>query len=193
MIISIFAYFITFIVTVSVLKNKKIKYKPFPNLRICKNGIIFYSYMRHRLYIGDAKLLIIKNNIYLKRKKSLIILCNVEYNLIQNKFLYFSCFGETRITFNANDFYRYFNIFIKSSKFNFKKLKQITLKSILNNLFNLEDCKLLKRYLNFIKNILRIEIDKERICVSKNLYNLSYELIYKINNTVKHLKVKETI
>lgn len=192
-IFSFFIYFFTFFSINWVLKNKKIKFYEIPELKINKNYIYFNSNKIHRIYVCKAKLMVIDKNAYIKRNNIMITINNVTDIQLVDDFLYFKSLNTTKIIFNTKNFYRYFNILIISNKFSLKKLKQKALKDVINHLFCIESCKFLKKYLNFITNILEIEINDKKILVKKNKYNLSYDLFYKVNNIVKHLKVEETI
>jgi len=189
----LFFYFFT-IFFVNFLINKfKLKTKPLPKLKINKNGIFFTSYLNHKIKINFFKILIIDNVVYLKQNNNFILIKNVANVFTSNNYLYFKGLGEVKIMFNAEEFYRYFNIVIKCNKFNINKLKQNALMDILNNVFNLKNSKILKKYVNFIKNVLKININNKKISIKPNNFNFSYTLYYVVNNKIKQVEVKERI
>ena len=193
MIVAIFAYILTTFLVFFIIKKNKYKTKPFPKLKINKNGIIFYSNFKHKIKIGDAKLLIIENTAYLKKVNKVLTIHNVEDVFIKDNYLYFKANGNVKILFNTIDFYRYFNIIIQSEKFNINKLKQLALIDILNNVFNIKNSKIFKKYLNIVKNILKININNKKIEIKPNNFNLSYTVIYKTNNQITKVNVEKTL
>ena len=112
---------------------------------------------------------------------------------IKNRnYLYFTALGDVKIIFNTKSFYKYFNIEIKSPIFDLEELKQNAIDEMLNNLFNLNKCNKLKEYLKVVIKILNIHITNDKILVKKNNFNLTFTLIYKLNNTIKIINIGES-
>jgi len=192
-ILAFFSYILTIILIFFVINKFKYKTKPFPKLKINKNGIIFYSTLKHKIRIDDVKLLQLNDAVYLKKQCEVIVIHNVKDVFTKNNYLYFRAKGEVKILFNTNEIYRYFNIVIQSKKFSLNKLKQLALIDVLNNIFNIKNSKILKKYLNIVKNILKIDINNKKIEIKPNIFNLSFTLIYKTNNQITRVNVEETL
>lgn len=193
MIVAIFSYILTTILVFSLIKKGKYKTKPFPKLKITKNGVFFTSNNKHKIKVKDVRLLIIENTAYLKTNNEIATIHNIDDVFIKDNYLYFKAKGEVKILYNTNEIYRYFNIVIQSNRFNLNKLKQLALLDVLNNVFEVKKSKILKKYLYIIKNILNIDINNKRIEIKPNKFNLSFTLIYKINNKITKVKVQETL
>ena len=174
-------------------KMKNFITKPIKNVEVNKNGISFLSTSRHKLKVGDAKLLELKNAIYLKQNAKTIVIKNANRAIKTKNYLYFTALGDVKIIFNTKSFYKYFNIKIKSSSFDLEELKQNAIDEMLNNLFNLNNCSKLKEYLKIVVKILNIHITNDKIFVKRNDFNLTFTLIYKLNNTIKIINIGESI
>lgn len=193
MIIAIFAYILTIFLVFYKIKKNKYKTKPLPKLKINKNGIIFYSNEKHKIKLDNVKLLVIEYTAYLKSDNQIVTIHNVEDVFFYEGYLYFKAKGDVKILFATAEIYRYFNLIIQAKKFNLNKLKQLALIDVLNNVFNITNSKILKKYLNIVKNILKININNKKIEIKPNSFNLSYTLIYKTNNCITKVKVEETL
>jgi len=193
MIFPILAYFITFFIVNLFTCVKKTKFQPLPKLNVSKRGISFFSNSMHRLRVGNVKVMQLDNVLYLKKANTMVIFKNINNIWLENGFLYFKAVGDVEILFNTEKFYRYFNIIIKSNKFNLMELRQKALNEVSNNLFNVKNCKFLNKYLNFVTKILSVHIDDEKVTVKSNKFKLNFTLIYKINNQIKRLNIEETI
>ena len=185
------AYVLGIILLIILLNLKNCLVKPINNAKINKYGIIFYSFARHKIKVGAVKIMEMDKSVYLKRDGKTIILKNVFEPTLRGEYLYFKANGNVKIIFNAKNFYKYFNIEIKSSAFDLTELKQKAIMDILNNLFNLNNCVELKHYLKIITNILNVHITDNKITVKKNKFNLTFQLIYKLNNTIKKININE--
>ena len=185
----IFGFFLQFFAR----KMKNFITKPIKNVEVNKNGISFLSTSRHKLKVGDAKLLELKNAIYLKQNAKTIVIKNANMAIKTKNYLYFTALGDVKIIFNTKGFYKYFNIKIKSSSFDLEELKQNAIDEMLNNLFNLNNCSKLKEYLKIVVKILNIHITNDKIFVKRNDFNLTFTLIYKLNNTIKIINIGESI
>jgi len=192
-ILAIFSYILTIFLVFFLIKKNKFKTKPFPKLKINKNGIIFYSNLKHKIKVENVKLLILENTAYLKKGKEIVIIHNIENVFIKSDYLYFKANGNVKILFNAQGFYRYFNIIIESKKFSLNRLKYLALVDVLNNIFNIKNSKILKKYLNIVKNILKIDINNKKIKINPNNFNLPFTLIYKTNHQITKVNVEETL
>ena len=192
-IIALIFYFLTIFFLLICASKNKIKTKPFPKLKMNKNGIFFTSKFKHKVKIENLKVMLLDDCVYLKNDNTFIIIKNVFSAFKLNNYLYFNAMGEVKIIFKTEEFFRYFNLVIKSNKFNLNKLKQEALKDILNNLTNIKNSKILNKYINFIKNVLKIDINNKKIEIKPNIYNLPFTVFYKINNKVTRVVVQERI
>ena len=187
------AYFLTFFCVIQIRKGKHPKYTDFPHLNLNSKGICFVSNQTHRIIINTAKTMLINKNLYIKYSSQLVIISNVENIKIYDKYLYFDCLGKVEILFNTKDYYKHFAIIISSNQFDLNKQKQIAILDLINNEFDINQSPLTKRYINIIKNILNIVIDKEKVIVKPNKFKFSYVLTYKSNNKIKRITINEKI
>ena len=184
-----FAYLIGSFVVCFFIEKKKQQTLPLPKLAFCKKYIEFYSLNRHKLFVGEVKLMILDNVAYLKQGKKVVVFKNVCKVQTSKGYFYFSGLGNIKIMVNCEHFFRFFNLDIASPKFDLCKLKEEAKLEIVNNLFNLNSCKLTKRYIYLITNILRICINDYKLEIKQNSYNLPFKLKYKINGCVKTIVV----
>ncbi len=182
-------YFFVFFIVMQTKKKQPIKHFKFPNLKLKKSGIFFISNLTHRIKIHNMKTLFVDGVLYLKTKDKIVRMLNVNDVKIWEGYLYFTALGKVEIVFNADDIYRYFSIKIKSNKFNFEDLKQFAITDLINNEFNINFSKILKKYINIIENVLKIRIFSKKIIISQNKLKLPFEVIYKLNNKIKRVKV----
>ncbi len=168
-----------------------LKFENFPHLNLTRKGISFISYATHRIKIHNAKTMLINNNLYVKFTSQLVIISNVSGVKIFNELLYFDCLGKVKILFNNKDYYKYFAIKINSNQFDLSKQKQTAILDLINNEFDLLKSQLTLRYIKIIKNILNIEIQKDKILIKPNKFKFSYVLTYKLNNRIKRVSINE--
>lgn len=154
-----------------------------------KFGMVFFSSKVHKIKIQNIKLMQIDKVLYLKTTTKLVIINNVEEVKIYNGYLYFKGCGKVTIEFDCKEFYKYFALKISSKQFCLSDLKQQAFVDLMNNGFDKNFSKLMKKYINIIKNVLKIEIFKEKIVVGYNKFKLSFVLTYKLNNVIKRINV----
>ncbi len=179
-------YQITLTIFIVIVNKNKSTYNPLPKLFIKKNGIVFNSNLKHRIFIGDCKYLCINNKVFIRFPSRLVSLINVRNVYFNKGYLYFKSIGVTKLCGDFVNIYKYFNIEISSTKFNLEEEKQKALLTLLNN--RLEPTKEYKRYLSILKNILNIEI-VDKLTVRQNKYSLPFTLIYKANGKTKRLNI----
>ncbi len=186
-------YFIALVLIFLVIYKLKNKTHPLPNLVLTKCGLIFNSYKRHKIFVGDVKLMQIENCVYLKKGVNTIAIKNVNSICLNNGYLYFNALGKVKILFNCKSYYRLFNINIKSAQFDLYSLKQQALIQLVNNLFDVNNCTLVKRYINAVKSILNISADSNKLEVKQNKYLLPFTITYKIKNTLKVVNINQKL
>ncbi len=187
-----FAYIVGLFLLFFTKKLTNFITKPIKNAKVNKYGISFLSKSRHKIKLKEAKILELENAIYLKQNERTIVIKNVTKPLKTKNYLYFTAMGEVKIIFNTKSFYKYFNIEIKSPTFDLTELKNAAINEMLNNLFNLNNCNELKHYLKIVIEILNIRITDNKVTVKKNDFNLTFTLIYKLNNTIKKINIGES-
>ncbi len=188
MIYFIISYILTSIAMIFVCRYKNTLTKPITNMRLNKYGLTFVSHARHKIKVGDAKIMQVDSTIYIKREKT-IVLKNVDRVVLTGDWLYFTGLGEVKIIFNCKKFYRYFNVKITSSKFDLEPIKQQAMQQILDNLFNLNACDKVKRYIFILTEVLKITLSATRVEVKQNDFYIPFTLTYKANHKLKHLQV----
>lgn len=187
---TIILYIATIIFVLKWINYFRCKCKPFPKLKLVKSGIEFFSYNQHRIQIQDAKVIELDNSIYITKDNHQIIITNAKQQFIKQGFLYIKAQGKVNISMSLGLIYKYLNIHIQSPNFSLSGLKQNAIKNIVSFPFQIGVD--LKKYLSFIKNILKINITKNQITVSQNKYKLKYVLIYK-NNGYKKIYINKTL
>ena len=185
----IFAYIITTIIVLTILRLLRFKHVEIKNAHIFKYGIIFKSTARHRLFVGDAKMLVVENNVYLKLNKKVVVIKRVANAEIKKGYVYFTSLGETKIIVNIKEIYKYFCIVVQSNAFNLQEIRAMAINEMLADVFNFKNGKAVKRYLNIVKNILKIDLQNNCVKVSRNRFNLHFSLIYKLHNKTKKINV----
>ncbi len=193
MIIAIIAYFVSFFCVKTIKKQNFFKYKKFPQIKMRKGGLVFNSFKEHRLKVENEKIMGIGNILYLNLSGSLVIVSNVTNVKKCGNYLYFKCLGQVEIYFNCESYYRFFLIDVKSSQFNLREIKQLALRDLMNNGFDLNFAKIAQKYIKILKNVLNIHVFSNKIVVKSNKFKLSYTLTYKLNNVIKHIVVNERI
>lgn len=181
-------YFMGIIIVIFFVNRISFIAQPIYGLKLSKNGLKFYSKKRHRIYVGECRIMQIKDRIYIKRDKKIIILNNVDRVIYKKGYVYFRALGKVNIIFDARAFYKYFNIDIKSPMFDLSEIKNEALISITKNLFNTQT-KEVTRYLNLIINILKIQITDKSIAVKQNKYNLKFQIRYVARDKLKTINI----
>jgi len=171
-------------------KHTKLKYNNFPKLHLKKYGIEFFSYSVHRIKIYDAKLNLVEKDLYIKILNKIVVIKNVEDVVVFNDYLYFHTLGKVKILFDCSSIFRYYNIKIISNKLCVEGVKQQSLIELINNKFQINFCKSVKKYINIIKNILKIEIFEKKLKIKPNNLKIPFILKYRVNNKIKRINVK---
>ncbi len=184
-------YLLVMTIVMLLRKNIKTKFFPYPELKIKDDGIYFNSTRRHKIYISNAKVMQVGTTVYLKDYKINVTLINVDRIYLKDGNLYFNGLGEVRVLCNMRRVRRYFAIGIKSEQLEFDKMRTKAKMSLINHLFNINECNELKEYLSLITRVLNIRLTDDRVVISKNKYNISYTLYYKINNVIKKVRIGE--
>lgn len=193
MIYFLLAFFITEIAISLCLEIFKYKCYEFPKIKVVKNGINFFSTKQHKIKIYNLKLCELAGNFYLKSNSQIIVFRNIKNIKIKNNYMYFVGCGKVEMIFDFSKFYKYFNIEININEFNFLQFKQNAILDYLNNRFNIENAKIFQKFLKFIKNTLKIQINNENLTIFSNNLKISYQLIYKLNNKIKKINITNTI
>lgn len=190
--LAIIFYFITFFCVIKTRK-RRIKFSDFPQFKINQSGVFFYSKQTHRIKIENDEVFQIQKNLYIRTKNEIIIIKNVENVKIFENFLYFKALGKVKIIFNIKQIYNYLVLLVESKQIDMNYLRQIAIIDLINNDFDINNSKLLKKYIKILKNVLNIGIFKEKIVVKQNKYKIPFILTYKINNKIKKVCVNETL
>ncbi|MBQ8614985.1 MAG: hypothetical protein IJ415_00220, partial [Clostridia bacterium] len=157
------------------------------------SGIIFNSFLCHRIKIDNFKTIQLGTKVYIKTNSKLVTISNVDKVFKHENYLYFTALGKVKILFNCDEIYKYFNIEITSKKFSIEELKQEAIYDLINNNFEINFCKILKRYIKIIENVLNIHIFQEKLVIKQNKFQFPFELKYKLNNRIKHISINETL
>jgi len=189
MLVFAFAYSVSTFSVFLFLYLKAFHTLPLPHLCLTKGGLSFYSTKRHKLKVGDIKIMQLDNVCYLKSANKTVILKNVTKTQLKKGYVYFTSLGEVKVLFNCKLFYKYFNVDICSPKFDLTPLRLEALNEIANNLFSLNNCKKTKRYIFIISKILNIKLEENKIKIKQNKYFLPFKLTYKAKNIVKEVKI----
>lgn len=187
------AYIVSALITILFIEKFKYKHFPFPKLKITKLGVEFFSTENHRINIGYNKIFVTDEKVYLKTKNQIIVFANIKNVVCKNEHMYFTACGLVKIGFHCGNLYKYFNLMIKSKSFNFEDLKQTAIVDLMNNQFDICKSKKFNKFLNFIKNTLKIQINNEKVLIFSNNLKLSYQLTYKMNNKIKKINVVNSI
>jgi len=193
MLVFMLSYIVSALITFIILQKFKYKTFPLPKLKLSKSGISFYSTKKHKIKVENLKIISISNGVCVKTEKEIIVFKNVKNVILRNEYMYFCCCGKVDIVFNALNYYRYFNFKIVSKDFNFEEFKQLALLDLINCNFNFEKAENFKKFINFIKNTLKIDINEEKIKFSTKLIPFSYQIVYRLNNKIKRINVSNTI
>ena len=184
------AYMFVVYVIVKFKRNRRLTYKELPKLTLKKDGISFNSCGRHRIKNLGFEMVSVRDCLYLFNAAKIVVIENVNKVELHENYLYFTALGDVKVYLNLMDVYRYFSIIIKSEKFNIDSLKQKAIIDILNQNFEAKNSQIVKKYIKIIKNILNIEVLSKKIITKPNKYRLPFQLTYKLNNKIKHIKVE---
>lgn len=193
MIYILISYLITTAIFFIIRQKLKTKHIEINNLKIDSNGVHFFSHARHRINIGNSKIMQVGNVVYVKKEEKLITIKNVSDIYLKNDYLYFTSNGKCEICFPCGRLSKYFNIRISSHMFNVADIRQKALNSIPNNLFSINKSVELKEYLKIIKKVLNINITKKFIKVSQNQFKIPFKLEYVANNTKKVVYINQKL
>lgn len=185
-------YILSIIITSIVIQKFKYRYKPFPKLKLTKFGISFFSTQRHRVKVSE-KVVQIGEAVYVNYQNQIVVFQNVKNVILRNEYLFFTANGKVEILFNTKQFYKYFNILITSDGIDFSNLKQTAILDLMNNKFQTDQSINFNKFLNLIKNTLKIQINDDKITVLPNNLKISYQLTYKTHGKIKRINVKNTI
>ena len=183
-------YSITFFCVVKLKKSAQLKCQNFTHLRLKKNCISFVSNGIHRIKISNAKIMQMNNILYLNLSNRLVIISNVKDVKIYESYLYFTALGKVEILIDLKTIYKYFAIQIRSKQFDINELKQRAIIDLMNNNFDINFCKIMKRYIKIIEKVLNIVILQKKIIVKPNKFKLSFVLSYKLNNQIKRVSIQ---
>jgi len=157
------------------------------------SGISFFSTQKHKLKIGNLHLILMGNNVLLKTDRQLIVLKNVKDIILRNEHMYFCACGNVEISCDCSAIFKYFNLHIKLENINFEEFKQTALLDFVNNNFDVNKSKKVKKFINFVKNTLKININDKKIKILANNLHFSYQLVYRLNNKIKKINVSNSI
>jgi len=186
-------YIFTFVIIFLSIEVFRKRHSPIPNLKFKKFGFVFYSKKIHKIRIFNYKVRTLEGVIYLSLDNKIAIIKNVKFLDCKNGFLYFKSLGEVKVVFECKEIYRYYNLKITSNEFKINDIKEKSKYEILNNLLNIQDCEYNKKFLFFLKNVLKIEINNKKIAIKSNNYKISYNLLYKLNGKIKKINILETL
>lgn len=189
MIFAIISYLLTLVCINLILVKKNCSYSNFGKLALKKQGIIFFSTKSHKIKVGNAKIFQVGKIVYLKRGDKFVEIDNIDALRRIGSYLHFKACGKVIINLNLSD-WKYFNIALNSQYFNFENLKQKVLHDMLKDIFSMEQNSMLKRYLDLIKNGLKIEISNESLTIKKGEIKFPFSIEYKINNIIKRINIK---
>ena len=193
MLVSFVIYYITIFCVLKKLSKRELKVENFPRLYITKNGIEFFSLGTHKIKINVSNLCLFENILYLKDLDKIVIIKNVEDVKVFNQNLYFKCKGKVKIIFDCKKFFRFFTIKIESKQFDLNELKNLALVDMLNNVFNPNSSKFVKKYIKILQNTLNISILREKIVIRQNKYHLSFSVLYKVNGKIRRVNINQTV
>lgn len=187
------AYIVAFCVITKLRQTKRLRCKPFPLLKMQKDGIVFYSHNQHKIKINNNKYLQIGNSVHIKYGRQVVKITNVDRVFFEKNYLYFTCLGKVKINVDCLKFYRYFNIDIISSKFSLNHQKQVAILNFIDVGFNAKYAHFLNRYIKNIQGVLNITIFSTKVVVKQNKLHLPFVLKYKVNKIIKHVYINETL
>lgn len=189
----IFVYLVSVTITLILLSVKQNKIFPLPVIEFKDKKICFVSHLRHKIFVGECKVLELNNKVFLKQNTKLIEIVNVAKIKQKNGWLYFNAKGNVQIDIGNKKWLRYAEMHISSNQFDLADLKQNAAKELMNNLFNIPACESLIRYLKFIKDVLKIELTDKGIKVKNNLYGLAFCLDYDFCGKQKHIIFNQSV
>ena len=190
MIFGIIAYFIVVFIVIYVLDFKSESFNQLPTMIVIKNGVGFYSNKRHRIKIDGCRYEQMGNYVFVFSKDGRIIeIKNIDNIFKRDKYLYFNAMGRVEICAKISNEYEYFYLNILSEKFDIQQVKQNALKELVNNFFDLNLSKNAKKYLNILKNVLKITIFEKKLTIKQNIFKFPFKVEYIINGKMKKVKL----
>ncbi len=191
--VCLFVYFVTITITLIALNIKQNKTYPLPEVEFKDKKICFVSHFRHKIFVGDCKVLEMDNKVFLKQNNKLIEVKNIVNIKQKNGWLFFDAKGNVQINVGNKKWLRYVELNIYSHQFDLQTLKQNAGQELVNNLFKISDCESLIRYLKFVKYVLKIELTDKGIKVKNNLYGLTFCLDYNFYGKQKHIIFNQSV
>lgn len=191
MFVLLVCYFFTISCVFLILHHIKNKTFPLPKIDVFCGGLKFVSFKRHKIFVGNVKLLGFDECIYLKHNDKIIKISNVKNATIKDGWLNFNANGEVKVNLKNTKWFRYLQMDICSSKFELSGLKQNAITELMNNLFNRPNCIQLKRYIRFLRAVLKIDFSCGQLKVKQNLYHLPFEIKYEMLGKQKYVKFNQ--
>ncbi|MCQ2564833.1 MAG: hypothetical protein MJ152_03150 [Clostridia bacterium] len=182
-------YFVTFTLTMLVILHFRCKVKPLPKLKLKKFGLEFCSHFKHKIKIDDASVMFIGHAVHCKKGGSLITIKNVKNAFVWGKFLYFESLGTTQIFCDVKSFFNYMQLKIEMENFDVQKFYEEAVADLINHLFCFENSEKLKKYLTFVKKVLKISVNNTKLTIKQNKLKLAFCLTYVIGGRKKRIMV----
>lgn len=180
MLVWLISYLFTISCMFLIIHHIKNRTFPLPKIDVFCGGLKFVSFKRHKIFVGNVKLLKVDECIYLKQRDKIIKISNVKNATIKDGYLSFNANGEVKVSLKNNKWFRYLQMDICSSKFELGELKQNAIAELMNNLFDRPNCIQLKRYIRFLRGVLKIDFSCGQLKVKQNLYHLPFEIKYEM-------------
>ena len=187
MLIYIAIYLLTICLVFITLKAKRNKVFDLPELNFEQDKICFFSKRKHKIKCENCSVLAIGDKAFLKSGKRKICIQNITDVFLKKDYLFFKACGSVEILFGKNKLFRYLQLNICSKDFDLSSLKRQAELEVVNNLFDLRNCKQLKRFLRFVVKVLKINAQGEKLIVKQNNYNFSYSVDYFCKNVKKRI------
>ncbi len=185
MITCIVVYFLVLVLTLFVLTKRSNKTKNIKTISITKKGIEFVSYYRHNINISNAKFIIIDKQVFIKRGQKRLVIKNIDNVESVGDNLYFTCLGQVEMLFDNQEYYKYFNVIIFSDKFNLNNLRHKAMLDVFNFPFSFENRQNFAFYIKIVRNILKVNFQKNAITVKANKYFLPFKIVYRLNGKIR--------
>ena len=190
MVMGIVAYFVVVIMVIWALDFNCKSFQELPTMIVVKDGVEFYSKKRHRVKIDNCKYEQMGNNIFIFcNNGGMIEIKNIDNIFKRENYLYFKAKGKVAIYSKISNEYEYFYLNIHSEKFDIQQVKQNALKELVNNFFDLNLSKNAKKYLNILKNVLKITIFENKLTIKQNIFKFPFKIEYIINGKIKRVKL----
>ncbi len=182
-------YFVTFTLTMLVILHFRCKVKPLPKLKLKKFGLEFVSTAKHKIETDGAEVMIIGHAVHCKKGDRLITIKNVKNVFVWGKFLYFGCFGRTQIFCDVKSFFNYMQLKIEMENFDVQNFYEAAVADLINHLFCFENSEKLKKYLTFVKKVLKISVNNTKLTIKQNKLKLAFCLTYVVAGRKKRIMV----